>query len=225
MNTQSYIETFPALEALEGLVHGFVLKHPEIDVVTDRETALERLEQHHVEQLRELGVDRGHLATGGQVHGNTIVSLEPTEGPADTSCPETDGLVTATAGQYLGVFVADCGAVYIADPVRRVCALVHSGKKGTELKIATEAIQEMQEIFGSKPQNMIVQLAPCIRPPAYEVDFAAKILSDCEAAGVPANQIHDCGTCTTSDPDRYYSYRKEMGKTGRLFAVIGWRDE
>ena len=91
-----------------------------------------------------------------------------------------------------------------------------------KLGIAPEAIRMMQERYGSEPADLVVQIAPCIRPPAYEVDFAKWVVEGCEAAGVPATQIHDCETCTTSDPDRYYSYRVEKGKTGRLFAVIGW---
>tara|TARA_R110002096_G_scaffold319334_3_gene513550 strand:- start:467 stop:1141 length:675 start_codon:yes stop_codon:yes gene_type:complete len=223
MISHRYIETFQELDSIEGLVHGFVLKHPDIDVVTDRDTALERLEEHHVTQLGELGISRSHLATGGQVHGNLVASCDPNGDAVDTFHEETDGLVTATMGQFLGVYVADCGAIFIVDPIKRACGVVHSGKKGTELGISSEAIRVMQQRYGSDPGDLLVQIAPCIRPPAYEVDFAAKIAADCEAVGVPSFQIFDCGTCTTSDPDRYYSYRVEKGKTGRLFAVIGWK--
>ena len=66
---------------------------------------------------------------------------------------------------------------------------------------------------------MIVQLSPCIRPPHYEVDFAAEIIRQCRALGV--QHIHDSGTCTACDLARYYSYRAEQGKTGRMLAVIG----
>lgn len=221
MASTRFIESFPALSAIGGLVHGFVLRHPEIDVKTDREEALARLEQHHVNQLDELGISRNHLATGEQVHGKAVASIDGE--PASTHFQETDGLVTATAGQYVGVFVADCGAVYIADPVKRACGIAHSGKKGSELGIAVEAISLMQKTYGSDPSDLIVQIAPCIRPPAYEIDFAAQIVESCLDSGVPAEQVHDCGTCTTSDPERYYSYRMEKGKTGRLFGVIGWR--
>tara|TARA_R110000850_G_scaffold7548_13_gene27402 strand:+ start:218 stop:892 length:675 start_codon:yes stop_codon:yes gene_type:complete len=223
MISHRFIETFPALDSIDGLVHGFILKHPDIDVVTDRETALERLEEHHVDQLAELGISRTHLATGGQVHDKCVAICDPAEGPAGTFHEETDGLATATAGQFVGVYVADCGAVFIADPVNRACAVVHSGKKGSELGIVSEAIRLMGERYGSSPTDLIVQVAPCIRPPAYEIDFAAQIVADCEAVGVPSAQVHDCGTCTTSDAGRYYSYRMEKGKTGRLFAVIGWQ--
>ncbi|MDF1823231.1 MAG: polyphenol oxidase family protein [Verrucomicrobiales bacterium] len=217
-----FIETYPALSAISGLTHGFITRHPDIDVKTDRETALLRLEEHHVNQLRELGIDRNHLTTGEQVHGKSVAAIDPAEAPEANRFGETDGLTTGTAGQYLGIFVADCGAVFLADPVMRVAAVVHSGKKGTELGIAPEAIRVMQEKYGSNPGDIVVQIAPCIRPPAYEIDFAAQIVDDCVAAGVPASQVYDCGVCTSSDLERYYSYRIEMGQTGRLFAVIGW---
>ena len=57
---------------------------------------------------------------------------------------------------------------------------------------------------------------------SYEIDFAAQIVADCAALGVPAGQAHDCGICTSSDPSRYYSYRLEKGRTGRMFGFIGW---
>ena len=78
----------------------------------------------------------------------------------------------------------------------------------------------MGERFGVEPVDIIVQLSPCIRPPTYEVDFARTIREDCLAAGVPAEQVHDDGTCTSSDHDRYYSYRIEKGKTGRMLALM-----
>lgn len=223
MASLRFIETFPALGALEGLVHAFILKRPEIDVVTDRETALMRLDEHYSTQLAALGIDRDHLATGDQVHGKTVVCCDPLGGAVNTLHHQTDGLATAAVGQFIGVFVADCGAVYIADPVKRACAIVHSGKKGSELGIAREAISLMKCQYDSNPADLIVQIAPCIRPPMYETDFAAQIITSCRGEGVPTDQIHDCGTCTTSDPDLYYSYRLEKGKTGRLFAVIGWK--
>ncbi|MEM6915265.1 MAG: polyphenol oxidase family protein [Verrucomicrobiota bacterium] len=217
------METYSSLRGVEGLVHGFITRHPDIDVKTDRDTALRRLEEHHIEQLAALGIDRKHLATGEQVHGNHVEAIDPAGEAIGERFSETDGLVTRSAGQFLGVFVADCGAVFFADPVAKACAVVHSGKKGTELGISKEAIRMMGERYGTKPENLIVQLAPCIRPPVYEIDFAAQILRDCIEAGVPAPQVYDCGVCTSSDPERYYSYRIEMGKTGRLFAVIGFQ--
>jgi copper oxidase (laccase) domain-containing protein len=81
----------------------------------------------------------------------------------------------------------------------------------------------MAETYGTAPADLIMQVGPCIRPPLFEVDIASMIVRDAIAAGVPASQIHDCGTCTGAEISRYYSYRVEQGKTGRLLALLGLR--
>ncbi|MEO1857811.1 MAG: laccase domain-containing protein, partial [Rubritalea sp.] len=62
-------------------------------------------------------------------------------------------------------------------------------------------------------------LAPCIRPPAYECDFALEIKKTIEVAGV--KEYYDSGICTSSDLSKYYSYRIEKGATGRMLALLG----
>lgn len=220
------LQTFPALQAIPGLVHGFTLRHPDIDVDADREVALARLNRHFSETLQEcLAVDYDEVWFGEQVHDSQVADCDPAALPDSgrRTWPETDGLITGATGEYLGIYVADCCAVFLVDPVNRACGLVHSGKKGTELGIAPRAISRMREQFGSDPARLIVQLSPCIRPPAYEIDFAARIRDECAAAGVPSHHIHDPGTCTSRDLDLYYSYRAEKGRTGRHLALLGWR--
>jgi len=133
--------------------------------------------------------------------------------------PGCDGLITNQCRVALGIYVADCCAVYIVDPKTPAIGLVHSGRKGTELGVVTNAINQMVHRFSSDPANMIVQLSPCIRPPYYEVDFAAEIAQQCRTLGI--QQIYDSGICTACDLDRYYSYRSEKGKTGRMLALLG----
>ena len=130
-------------------------------------------------------------------------------------------LITAAAGVCLGIHVADCGPVYLIDPARRVIALLHSGRKGTEQQITAVAIRAMEREFGCNAADMIVQLGPCIRPPLYETDFAAEILRQARAAGV--REVHDCGACTGTHVSRYYSYRVEKGRTGRMLALLALR--
>ena len=130
-----------------------------------------------------------------------------------------DGIISNQRGIALGIYVADCCAVYIVDPKTPAIGLVHSGRKGTELGVVTNAVRQMIERFGSNPANMVVQLSPCIRPPHYEMDFAAEIRRQCRPLGV--QHIHDSRICTACDLARYYSYRAEKGKTGRMLAVLG----
>jgi copper oxidase (laccase) domain-containing protein len=217
-------ETFPLLET-PGVAHAFVQRVPGVDVQVDREQALQRLADYQAQVRRQLGFKR--FAFGEQVHGKEIAVLAGNAegwvevGPEAILGPiaAVDGLVTNQPGLCLGVQVADCCAVYLFDPVRHCIGLAHSGRKGTELGIVPEAISKMREAFGSNPADIRVQLSPCIRPPHYEIDFAAEILRQCREAGVI--EANDCGSNTGADLQRYYSYRIEKGKTGRMLALLG----
>lgn len=211
-------ESFPALAAIPGICHAFTTRAPGVDVATDRETALARLAPHHAEAAESLGFSAGALCTAEQIHGGSVERAKRGE-----SLPGADGLWTDKAGDLLGIYVADCCAVFIVDRARPAIALVHSGKKGTEAGIAPAAIRRLRDECGSRPEDLIVQLSPCIRPPLYEVDIAAEIRRTCAAEGVPAAQIHDPMTCTGQNVGRYYSYRVEMGKTGRMLALLALR--
>jgi copper oxidase (laccase) domain-containing protein len=210
------VDTFAALERLPGIRHAFLCRVPGLDVRADREEALARLAEHHAAARRELGFGAGPFATARQVHGNRVAVLAEAVTREE---PGTDGLLTNVPGLCLGIYVADCCAVYLADPVRRAIGLLHSGKKGTELGIATRAVETMVREYGSAPADIVAQLSPCIRPPQYEVDFAAEIARQLRAAGVGV--VADCGANTATDPERYYSYRMEKGRTGRLLALLG----
>jgi copper oxidase (laccase) domain-containing protein len=210
-------EEFPALAQLEGVVHGFTQRVPDLDVRQDKAEALRRLDTVHRAIRDALGLGEFPFGTAEQVHGNQIRVIDSplTSDECTAAC---DGLITNQRGLCLGIYVADCCAVYLVDPVRCVIGLVHSGKKGTELDIAGNAIDLMGERFGSLPHDLMVQLSPCIRPPHYEIDFAAEIVRSCRTRGV--TQVHDSGICTACHPERYYSYRAEKGKTGRMLALL-----
>jgi len=59
-------------------------------------------------------------------------------------------------------------------------------RRGTEGNIVGETIGCLGKRFGSQPENLIVQLGPCIRPPHYEIDFAAEIGRQARDSGVRA---------------------------------------
>ena len=215
---QSRIEYFPALSAVDSIRHAFVGRIPGINVVSDKTEALRRLDAVHREYRREIGVGDWPLITAQQVHGDKIAVIDHSIG-RDREFAGCDGLITNRNRIALGIHVADCCAVYIVDPKTPAVGLMHSGKKGTELSIVSKAIREMSAQFASDPGDLIVQLSPCIRPPHYEIDFAATIIEQCRAAGV--KKIYDSGACTACDIGRYYSYRAEKGKTGRMLALLG----
>ena len=223
-------EQFPALNAIGICRHIFTQRIPSIDVSHDKAEVLERLDAAHREIRNAVSMGDWPLFTAEQVHCNKIAVIDqvgsarctdqtPQRGAPTSEFPACDGIITNQLGIALGIYVADCCAVYIVDPKTPAIGLVHSGRKGTELSVVTNAVRQMIDRFGSDPAKMIVQLSPCIRPPHYEVDFAADIVRQCRIFGI--HQIHNSGTCTACDLERYSSYRAEKGKTGRMLAVLG----
>jgi copper oxidase (laccase) domain-containing protein len=216
---QLRFEQFPALSAIGICRHVFTQRIPGIDVSNDKDEVLNRLDAAHREIRNAIGVGDWPLFTAQQIHGNKIAVIDNcSRGPVGREFRGCDGIITNQRGIALGVYVADCCAVYIIDPKTPAIGLVHSGRKGTELGVITNAITQMVERFGSNPAELIVQLSPCIRPPHYEIDFAANIAEQSRAKGV--REIHDSGICTACHVDLYYSYRVEKGKTGRMLALL-----
>jgi polyphenol oxidase len=212
------VEHFPALRTLPEIIHGFTLRVPGIEMSHDKTEALERLDGVHRKIRTEHQLGASPFITAQQIHGKEIavVNVAVSANKCFANC---DGIIADQPGICLGLYVADCCAAYVVDPVRRAIGLVHSGKKGTELGVVPNAIKTMGAQFGSRPADLVVQLSPCIRPPHYEIDFAADIVRQCRDLGV--NSIHDSGICTACDLRRYYSYRAEKGRTGRMLAFLG----
>jgi polyphenol oxidase len=212
------IEQFPVIDASGVCRHVFIQRITGIDVSHDKAEALRRLDAAHREIRGAIGVGDWPLLTAQQIHGNKVAIID-TSVESDKHLAGCDGFITNQRQIALGIHVADCCAIYLVDPKTPAVGLVHSGRRGTELGVVTNAITQMVECFGSEPAELIVQLSPCIRPPHYEIDFAGEIIRQCRALDV--KEIHDSGVCTACDLHRYYSYRAEKGKTGRMLALIG----
>ncbi len=209
------------INRLPGFRAGWIGRVDGIETTTDRDETLARLRPVHAGIVnRDFGSDRWWRAE--QVHGKGVAVVPGAEtrmaGDGLPVVPGVDGLVTVAPGEVLGIYVADCGAIWLADRGTGAAGLLHSGKKGSELGILTEAVDLMRERFGTRPQDLVVVLGPCIRPPHYEVDFAAEIARQAREAGV--GEFHDEGEDTACDLSRHYSYRMEKGCTGRMLALI-----
>lgn len=194
---------FPELTR-RGLRHFFTLREansPESDELATR--------------LQKAGLPVP-MVSAEQVHGVGVAKVGQTD--AGKVIPQVDALITGEANLSLVVRVADCGPVWLHCAKTGAMGLVHSGRKGTGLGIVPVTVQAMRKEFGAEPAGMLAFLGPCIRPPHYDVDFAAEILRQLKEEGVA--DIVDSGLCTASDPGRFYSYRREQGKTGRHFAAV-----
>lgn len=194
----------------------------------DKWETLRALESAHMGEVERLGFRWADLWRAEQVHGAEL-AVVPEEGGEDglvvgegeLIVAGVDGLLTGEAGMVLGIYVADCAAVYLADRRTGAVGLLHSGRKGTELGIVPRAMARMEAEFGTQPEDVEAAVSPCIRPPLYEVDIAAEIGRQLREAGVPAGQVSESGICTGTAVGEFYSYRVEKGKTGRMLAILG----
>jgi copper oxidase (laccase) domain-containing protein len=213
----SFLES---INALPGVRAGWIERMPGIDVVCGRDEAMCRLRPAHQRILTEAGCKA--FARAEQVHGTEVAivpgSYERLAADGLPVVTGVDGLVTIRPGLTLVIYSADCGAIWLADQNTGAIGLLHSGRKGTEGNILEKAICRMTAEFGSKPDDLVAVLSPCIRPPDYEVDFAGIIREQARQLGISG--FTDCGLNTAADPERFYSYRRELGQTGRMLAWI-----
>jgi polyphenol oxidase len=211
--------TFSEFSAHAAFRHTFLLRHPQIPVDAERAVVVERLRPWHEQELAGLGFQPNQLCLAEQVHEAGVAAVTAADGGTCLQC--MDGLVSDVPGLALGIYVADCAAVYLLDPVTGAYGLLHSGKKGSEQGIITQALGLMQQRYACRAADVRVQVSPCIRPPVYEVDFLALIQRDALAAGIQPQHFQAAEECTASDLQRFYSYRLEKGRTGRMLALLG----
>ncbi|MFT4112446.1 peptidoglycan editing factor PgeF [Silvibacterium sp.] len=196
--------------------------------------------------------DATPFATLKQIHSATTVRVSACDA-APRATTEADGMMTAEPGVLLAVQTADCIPVLVADTRLRAVAGFHAGWRGTVAAIVEEGIARMHEEFGSEPEELVAAIGPGIGPCCYAVGnevrqrFAERFpyadalfsLKDdgslhlnlweanrqqLLAAGLKAKAVWVAEECTSCRVDRYFSYRKENGFTGRMFSVIGIRD-
>ena len=218
-------EAFPFLDPLNeipGVRAGWIERVPDLVISGDRDEAMKLLRPYHAQAVSDFGGPSAQWWRAEQIHG-TSVAMVP--GPPQIKAPDglpvvpgVDGLLTIQTGVVLAIYAADCGAIWLADRKSGGIGLLHSGKKGTEGNILGNALKIMKEQFETRPEDVVAVLGPCIRMPDYDVDFAGEIGRQAEHAGIA--HFVDCGLNTAADLRRFYSYRREQGKTGRMMAMI-----
>lgn len=198
----------------------FVTRVPGVPTSTDRAAVIAALTPTHEAVLQEGDIAPKMLRRAQQVHGNKVALV----GDIGCSYPVegVDGLFCGgKADCCLGIYVADCAAVWIYDQETQCRALVHSGKAGTLQNIVGETLKAMYKVLGVHAENCIAVISPCIRPPHYEVDIVTMIKQQLEEAGIDPQNITDSGLDTAADLETFYSYRVEKGNTGRMLALFG----
>ncbi len=193
--------------------------------------------------LETFGVDERSACAFSQVHGTRVLTGEPSwfEEAADA-------VVSNTPGLALIISTADCLPVLFYDPATGAVGAAHCGWRGTVQGIATATVHKLTELYGSNPTDLRVAFGPGISRPNYQVgaevvaefqqagfpesvyepDGSGRFLLDVAAAnrwallglGVNPANLWESGVCTYAEPERFFSHRRDRGRTGRHWTVI-----
>ena len=173
--------TFPALEGLPGILHGFSTRlggvsrgiYSSMNLSFTRGDEKEAVRENFRRISGALGFLPEDIVASSQTHtANVRVMTEADKGNGVTRpgiYEDVDGMITNVPGVVLATFYADCVPLYFVDPVRKAVGLSHSGWRGTVGKIGAETVKKMGEVYGSRPENIYGAIGPSICQECYEV--------------------------------------------------------
>jgi hypothetical protein len=195
-----------------------------------------------------LGCATDELYECSQVHAADVVHVAPGRDVTTVRRIEADALV-ATGGAAIGVRVADCVAVLVADPATGAVAAIHAGWRGTVRGVVARAIERLRA-QGGAPETFCASLFPHIRVCCFEVgddvarqiadaspardvivrgatrphvDLARVLVAQLQEAGLARERIDEVPGCTKCDAARFHSYRRDGANAGRHLAAIASR--
>ena len=173
--------TFPILEQLPGIVHGFSTRLGGVsqgDVGTmnlsfSRESSRQNVEENYRRLAKAIGYEPERLVCSRQTH-TTNVRVVTEEDCGIGFCrsgdyDNIDGLVTNVPGIPLMTFYADCVPLLLADPVHRAIGCAHSGWRGTAANMGKAALEVMKREYGTEAKDVITAIGPSICQDCYEV--------------------------------------------------------
>lgn len=173
--------TFPALDGLSGVLHGFSTRlggvsrgiYSSMNLSFTRGDKEEAVQENFRRISGALGFLPEDIVASSQTHtANVRVMTETDKGNGVTRLgiyEDVDGMITNVPGVILATFYADCVPLYFVDPVRKAVGLSHSGWRGTVGKIGAETVKKMGEVYGSQPEDIYGAIGPSICQECYEV--------------------------------------------------------
>jgi len=190
----------------------------------------------------KLGVQESSVSLPDQIH-STNIEIVSSAG----IIPKTDALVTTVGGLYLGIQTADCFPVFLYAHKKKIIGIVHAGWKGAAKNILTKTIDLMIKNLEVSLSELFVVIGPGLQKECFEVrsdvynQFPDQFLNSHQDASkrylnlsgylreallsqsIPPEQIFVSTDCTKCNQEKYYSYRRDGEKSGRMMGIIGMR--
>jgi YfiH family protein len=222
--------------------HGGVSEGPyaslNLGIRTDDEPA--RVVENRTRLCGAVDADPDGATMAWQRHGSTVRRAEPrgvvTPGTVYDHC---DGLWSDDPGLGMLLLTADCLPIAIArtNGEQPALAILHAGWRGLLAGIAGVGVRTLGG-------TVAAAIGPAIGPCCYDVGeevaepfreaFGADVVRDgrldlwtsaeraLRAAG--CERVHRFDLCTSCNPERFFSHRRDRGQTGRqgvIAAVVG----
>lgn len=173
-----------------------------------------------------------------QTHSTQVVPALP-----HNQGKEADASFTTEAQQVCVVMTADCLPILLCQCDGNQIGAIHAGWRG----LANGIIEQTLAQFNFPPHEILAWLGPAIGPQVFEVGDEVRALflqTQPEAAGaflpspqgrwlanlyilatlrlqrLGVTQIFGGDYCTYSMPDKFFSYRRDGNKTGRMASLI-----
>jgi hypothetical protein len=173
------------------------------------------------------------IRTVRQVHSGIVLDAAAGVG----TVRDGDALISQERGVVVGVKTADCVPILLVDPVTRAVAAVHAGWRGTAENIVGNAVRALQDKFGARPGDLLAAIGPSIGPCCYEVgpDVGVRfggpstgkthlnlpLVNEQQLRAIGVNSVWKSGECTFCAADRFFSFRRERERAGRMLSFIG----
>ncbi len=234
--TKMYWINSPHINTIHGFStrHGGVSPDPFLSLnLGGTDDLPENIAENRSRALGKLNIDMNQVSYLNQIHSNEVCK-------ASVGKQTGDALVTNQKNIAIAVGAADCYPILFFDDKNHVIGAAHCGWRGTLAKIVKNTIHEMV-LLGAEIPHIKVAIGQGICEEKYETgeDVILQFKNngfpdDCwnarhlnllkanqfvaQESGILQEHIWSMNRCTT-EPD-FFSYRRDNGKTGRMWAVI-----
>lgn len=217
--------------------------------------APENITQHQNILAEEIGISRHQWVFPIQTHGHTVVEITAADQGKNIDelsndvLYGVDGMYTYDMDTVLTMCYADCVPIYFYSAKHHFIGLVHAGWRDTVQQIVYELIKqfphdmsdlhvvigpatsnayEINDDILTKFKQLPVDVTPMIDTrdnDRHGIDLKQINKQLCIYYGIPETNIYCTEHATSEELDRFFSYRVEKGKTGRMLAFISQSSE
>jgi polyphenol oxidase len=172
-----------------------------------------------------------------QVHGNRAVRID-----AHQNTPKADASFTQQKNKICAVLTADCLPILLCNRDGTEVAAIHAGWRGLLANVIKSTISAMH----STPDDLMAWMGPALGPEHFQLNhpiyadflnanpdyatgfcyehdawqFNCYTIARLQLINVGVTAIYGGDDCTYKDAQRFYSYRRDNGITGRMASLI-----